>query len=227
MKIVNYKGNIFNYYNSCKYSGKSILTENIWNIGTSIFWSTKIKKGFTYQEALDNNLNIIDNSDNFHYGSNNVEITYDDSNSRELTKKLFKKEFDIDLIEPTQLSLNINNKNFKLTDGQYCIDLCAIDNKNENIIALVEVERYKNEELFDKNNQNASVLVSKYWKYFHSYNPDITCLCYINETINKACIILGKDIKNNKKIFKELTIDGKIKHIYELPNIKKRIYDLS
>ena len=225
MKTITYKGNVFNYYKTSKYSGKSIITGYSWLAGTPIYWNIELKCGFTEEEALTNNLQI--NEDNFHHGSTNKNITYDDSKSRDLTKKLFKKQFNIDLVEPQSQALKINDKYFNITDGQFCIDLCAVDHKNEQITALVEVERSTQPELFDVSNTTAAILASKYWKYFHSYNTYLTCICYINEEINKACIIMGMDIKNGIKTPDKILIKDKIKEVYRFKNIKKRIYDLS
>ena len=91
MENIIYEGNIFKYYSSAKYAGTSIITNKKWLPGESIYWNSSIKSGFTEKEALE--FDLISSSfilkNNLHKGSTDKNITYDDSYSRDLTKKLF------------------------------------------------------------------------------------------------------------------------------------------
>lgn len=233
MENIIYEGNIFKYYSSAKYGGTSIVTNKKWLPGEAIYWNSSVKGGFTEKEALE--FDLISDSfilkDNMHKGSTDKDITYDDSYSRDLTKKLFLKEFNIELHDHPDLYilevLNDCNIYMKYRDGQYCEDLIGY-NKDLNKKILVEVERSKKSYLFDETDNNPiTILVSKYWKYFYDGNPsNIHYMCFIHESLNKACIILGEDIKNCNKQYKAISIDGSIKEVYEIPKSLGKIYNL-
>lgn len=241
MKKIIYNFKEFEFYKSAKYDGISILTHNKWHPGESIYWYKANNKvdscGFTYNEAIKFNLitnadNSID-EDNFHKGSTDSNITYDDSYSRNLTKKLFLKEFNIELHDHPNLyileTLNDCNIYMKYKDGQYCEDLIGY-NKDLNKKILVEVERSQKSNLFNSADTSPiTILVSKYWKYFHDGNPsNIHYMCFIHEELNKACIVSGSDIMNCEKRYKALPMPtDKIKEIYEIPKSLGKIYDLN
>ena len=229
MGKIQYNNNQFIYYASAKYTGTSILTNKKWQPGEPIYWC-KLVGGFTYQEAKQFNLitnNNIQNINNFHSGSTDSNITYDDSISRELAKQLFKKEFNIQLIDHTGLYQKDNDIFHLQKNGKYCEDLKYWDKESGKTI-YVEVERSKKQYLFDEQDHRPiTILVSKYWKYFHDGNPlHMHYMCFINEELQKACLILGSDIMNTTKNYVPLNIENKIKEVYEIPKKLGKIYSI-
>lgn len=234
MQSIIYNSLEFKYYKSAKYNGISILTNKSWNTGEAIFWCSTNNNhcGFTYNEAIEYNLINNENSNNFFKGPTNNNYTYDDSISRNITKQLFEKEFNIILHDHPGLYIPEVSEDFsiylKFKDGKYCEDLVGYS-KDLNKKIFVEVERSEKEHIFTNDNDKPiTILVSKYWKYFDDGNSsNIHYMCFINENINKACIIAGTDIINCKKIYKALPMkNGLIKEIYEIPKSIGKIFNI-
>ena len=226
MKHIKYNDKWFNYYSSAKYPGKSILTGKNINVGDSIYWCVGTGGFLAEESKLINNIEV--NIVQHHFGPADPKTTtYNDSNSREITCKLFKREFDIDLKNHTGLYIKDNNNEFiEFNNGQYCEDLIGFNNDK---IILVEVERSKIDKMFDpNNNDNINILASKYWKYFHDGNLQHEhYMCFINEKLNKACVIPGKNILNKIGNINIIMVDGKPKDFYEIPKCYAKIYDVN
>ena len=128
MKHIKYNDKWFNYYSSAKYPGKSILTGKNINVGDSIYWCVGTGGFLAEESKLINNIEV--NIVQHHFGPADPKTTtYNDSVSREMTCKLFKREFDIDLKNHTGLYIKDNNNEFiEFNNGQYCEDLIGFNN---------------------------------------------------------------------------------------------------
>jgi hypothetical protein len=174
-------------------------------------------------------------SEKYHRGPVNNNWTYDDSNSRDYAKDLFKKEFG--LILESHPGLYIKKKQsettetiIEFTNGKYCEDLIAFpDPADLNKIVCVEVERKEDPQLYDKTNTKpVRILASKYWKYFDDGNSAHKhFMCFINEKDYKACVIKGTDIKFNRGAYRAIEVDGALKECYEIDKNFCKVYDLS
>lgn len=220
-------------------------------------------EGFTvteYEEYLNNNTNNvkqlqpdkvcyssaetcnimdkINNKPTYHRGpaeKNKTQITYDDSESRDLAKELFLKEFGITLQSHPGLFTKIKNTDNSIeifaeyTNGKFCEDLIYFDNNNPKQCIIVEVERTKNVNMFDSvNNDPVLILASKYWKYFDEGNKEHThYMCFINTDLKKACVIKGSDIKFNRGAYKAIEVDNALKEFYEIDKKFCKVYDLA
>ena len=230
MKHIKYNNRWFNFYLHAQYPGKSILTEKAINIGDSIYWS-KGFGGFLAEEVKLINVFNTNSSVPYHHGPVNKAWTCDDSVSREMARKVFKREYNIDLKDHNGLFVkNENNQFIEFNSGQYCEDLIGFSN---NKIILVEVERSKNANIFDpNNNDNINILALKYWKYFYDGNEhNEHYMCFINEQLKKACVIKGTDIKFNRGQYKQILINNngkkEPKEFYEIPKCYAKIYDVN
>ena len=229
-KAVKYNNLWYMFFEHCKYAGTSIISGKKWKAGDSIYWNTKVKNGFLPNEDLGE---IIPSKKNdstiYHRGPADTEWTYDDNYSRHLAMAVFKKEFNINLVDNPGLYIVqqiMNSYTFKeFTNGKYCEDLVGFTDKE---LILVEVERSKIANIFDeKSDKPIKILASKYWKYFDDGNRDHKhYMCFINEELMKACVIEGKDIKFNRGKYCTIEIDGKLKEFYEIPKQYAKIYEL-
>ena len=82
--------------------------------------------------------------------------------------------------------------------------------------------------MFDPNNDEpVLILVSKAHKYFIDGNKNhIHYLCYINEQLNKACVIKGIDIMFHRGKYVQIHIGNQIKEFYEISKKYIKIFDI-
>ena len=111
MNHIKYNNRWFNFYSHAQYPGKSILTEKAINIGDSIYWS-KGFGGFLAEEVELINVFNTNSSVPYHHGPVNKAWTCDDSVSREMARKVFKREYNIDLKDHNGLFVK-NENSFK------------------------------------------------------------------------------------------------------------------
>jgi hypothetical protein len=224
---------IFKYYPFCLKPGISVLTDKRWDVGTAIFWCKALQHGFTLEDVMGSEL-LEEDIDHVYRGPTDSNITYDDSESRNITKKLFKDKFNLDLIDHPGKYIKLPTGEYILeTDGQFCVDLMW-KNSTQNNIIYVEVERSDFYPNYDLNSPLTVHIVSdKFEKYFMDNVGNKTYyMCFISTTYKKACVIHGKDIKKCNKAYKCQDIKNEygkkvgFKNVMEIDKTYCKIFDL-
>jgi hypothetical protein len=149
-------------------------------------------------------------------GPNDKNKTYDDSKSRNFVKEIFKKKYNLNLVDHPDL---YDKEGRLIHKGQYLIDLISYDFMPDKIL-FVEVERYFTDDIFEEDNTNdVNILASKYHRYIGVENPrEKYVICYVNSTNTKCALIFGTDIKN--------AIDIKFDSFYDKNNICRHVFKI-